>query len=54
MPLFNESPLILKKYNIERDVAWERSLSFGKDYVKTCFIITVDGFLLFYDTDWID
>ncbi|CAD8194360.1 unnamed protein product [Paramecium pentaurelia] len=50
--LLQSSPLILKKYEIKRDVAWERSLSFGKDFVPTNFIITVDGFLLFFDTDW--
>ncbi|CAD8192592.1 unnamed protein product [Paramecium octaurelia] len=50
--LLQQSPLILKKYSVQRDVAWERSLSFGKDFIPTNFIISVDGFLLFYDTDW--
>ncbi|KAM3141285.1 hypothetical protein pb186bvf_006670 [Paramecium bursaria] len=47
-----QNPLILKQLIISRDVAWERSLSLGVDYIKSICYITVDGFMLFFDQDW--
>lgn len=47
--LTESHPLVLNKYLLKRDVAWERSLSFGRDMVPTLCVITVDGFVLFYD-----
>lgn len=35
-----------------RDVAWERSLSFGDEYIASQAMATIDGFILFFDKDW--
>lgn len=45
------NPLVLKEFNLLRDVAWERSLSFGRDLIPSKCVVTVDGFMLFYDQD---
>lgn len=44
-----QHPLILKTINLNRDVAWERSLGMNYEFIKSVCHITVDGFLLFFD-----
>lgn len=48
----NEShPLILRTMPLKRDVAWERSLTFGHEFIVSTCKITVDGYLLFFDPE---
>lgn len=49
-----QHPLILKVIHLERDVAWERSLALKTNFIKSKCIVTVDGFLLFFDLDRIN
>jgi hypothetical protein len=44
-------PLVLRKIAMRRDVAWERSLALGTEFVDCECRITVDGFLLFFDVE---
>jgi hypothetical protein len=44
-----QNPLVLKELQLERDVAWERSLALKAEFVNSRCVITVDGFLLFFD-----
>jgi hypothetical protein len=41
--------LVLRKFCLSRDVSWERSLSLAHEFIESECIVTVDGFLLFFD-----